>query len=231
MRIWIWRKTIIPLRKKKFTKKERIEFYREEEYRDLLMMPEPLVEVPPDFEENWCLIPLPLGGRRSIVVASDSKTHSRLRNGKVLGYFKSYLPGGGVKRHTNKEFCILDCILHEPSFTYYVLDIMCWRGNYYFDCPADFRFFWLNSKFSEMDNLDKITKNNPFRFIPLPRYPCSKQNLLTLPTVEMPFEKEGVLFYHKEGHYYCAETPLMCYLSWNDYMNLLLPGINNSMNV
>jgi len=133
--------TIIYEREKRLTKRQRSEIYFEEEYRDILMMYEPLTGVPGDFEENWCFLPLPIGSKRSIIVATESKTHSRLRNGKVVEYFKSYLPGGGVKRHTSKETTILDCVFYEPTLTYYVLDLMCWKGNYYFDCEADFRFF------------------------------------------------------------------------------------------
>jgi len=87
----------------------------------------------------------------------------------------------------------LDCVFYEPTLTYYVLDLMCWKGNYYFDCEADFRFFWLYNKFSETDNLDKVTTNNPYKFVPMPRYPCTKENILTMNEKTLPLNRRILL--------------------------------------
>lgn len=33
-------------------------------------------------------------------------------------------------------FCILDCIYSEAEQTYYILDVMCWRGHPVYDCQV-----------------------------------------------------------------------------------------------
>lgn len=34
------------------------------------------------------------------------------------------------------DYTILDCIYSEVDRTYYILDIMCWRGHPVYDCPV-----------------------------------------------------------------------------------------------
>lgn len=34
------------------------------------------------------------------------------------------------------EYTILDCIYSEVNQTYYVLDVMCWRGHPFYDCQV-----------------------------------------------------------------------------------------------
>lgn len=33
-------------------------------------------------------------------------------------------------------YCILDCIYNEAAQTYYILDVMCWRGHPVYDCQV-----------------------------------------------------------------------------------------------
>ena len=33
-------------------------------------------------------------------------------------------------------YCILDCIYNEAKQTYYILDVMCWRGHPVYDCQV-----------------------------------------------------------------------------------------------
>lgn len=33
-------------------------------------------------------------------------------------------------------YCILDCIYSEAQQTYYILDVMCWRGHPVYDCQV-----------------------------------------------------------------------------------------------
>lgn len=33
-------------------------------------------------------------------------------------------------------YCILDCIYNEAEQTYYILDVMCWRGHPVYDCQV-----------------------------------------------------------------------------------------------
>jgi hypothetical protein len=101
------------------TRKDRAFQRSEAEYRDALMTPEPFEELPEDLEESWICVPLP-PGRRVLVVAHQSITCVRLRTGALVTSFKSGLPGGGKKSAPAKVCCILDCIMHDPSFTLYV---------------------------------------------------------------------------------------------------------------
>ncbi len=37
---------------------------------------------------------------------------------------------------THADYTILDCIYSEVDRTYYILDVMCWRGHPVYDCPV-----------------------------------------------------------------------------------------------
>jgi hypothetical protein len=83
-----------------------------------------------------------LGGKRCLVISAKGQTTSRMRNGAVLHRFSSGLPSGNTAKfsiNNPNHYCILDCVFHESSLTYYVLDIQCWRGNLYYDCDTSFR--------------------------------------------------------------------------------------------
>ena len=38
--------------------------------------------------------------------------------------------------HCVPDYTILDCIYSEVKQTYYVLDVMCWRGHPFYDCQV-----------------------------------------------------------------------------------------------
>ena len=44
-------------------------------------------------------------------------------------------------------------MMMQPDETYYIVDMICWRGYSLYDCTAEFRFFWVNSK--DYVSLDK----------------------------------------------------------------------------
>jgi len=184
---------------------------REETRSNGLMLPEPLEEVPPDLATHWLCVPLP-AGRRCLLIASGGLTRARLRNGHTVESFHSYLPGGGARKAKNREYCLLDCIQHLPTLSYYVLDMMCWRGHLFYDCEAEFRFFWITSKFSEEEDLAKRDDNNPYAILPLTHYQCDSQSLSLALASPQPFQVEGFYFYHKEASYTPSETPLMCHV-------------------
>lgn len=61
-------------------------------------------------------------GQRCLVVAARGQTVARTRNGALLERFGSPLPAGGRGQPAGDDnFCILDCVFHEPDQTYYVL--------------------------------------------------------------------------------------------------------------
>jgi len=109
-------------------------------YANLLMLPESLQEVPEDLASQWLMVVVPRG-ERCLVIASHGTTISRAQSGAKLERFASALPGGAFDAggvHSSGD-CILDCVYHEPSATYYVLDLLAWRGHLYYDCSTEFR--------------------------------------------------------------------------------------------
>jgi snurportin-1 len=139
---------------KKAFKKERTEEKVRARYRGTFMLPEEMArdELPLDLAESWVCVPVPSGGKRCLVISAKGQTTSRLRNGAVLHRFSSGLPSGNTAKfsvNNPTHYCILDCVFHEPSLTYYVLDIQCWRGNLYYDCDTSFRFACASSHISK----------------------------------------------------------------------------------
>ncbi|XP_069758909.1 snurportin-1 isoform X2 [Narcine bancroftii] len=155
-------------------------------YANQLMLSEWLVDVPVDLAEEWRLVVCPVG-RRTLVVASRGSTAAYTRSGFCVNRFPSLLPGGN--RHNSalgKDYTILDCIYSDVNRTFFVLDVMCWRGHPVYDCQTEFRFFWLQSKLQEEgEELSEIATRNPV---------------------------DGLLFYHNQTHYTPGSTPLVGWL-------------------
>lgn len=176
------------------------------------MLSEWLVDVPPDFSENWLMTVCPVG-KRSLVVANQRTTLAYSRSGVYLNCFPSLLPGGCKKTyHASKDYCILDCIYNEASYTYFVLDIMCWRGHPVYNTEREFRYYWLCTKLSEVEGTREISRINPYRFMPLDSFSCSKDSLLEVLSKPWPFQVDGLLFFHKHSHYTTGLSPLTVWL-------------------
>ncbi|XP_044139303.1 snurportin-1 [Bufo gargarizans] len=181
-------------------------------YANQLMLSEWLIEIPPDLADLWLLVVCPTG-KRSLVVASRGSTAAYTKSGYCVNRFPSLLPGGNRQNSaTGKDYTILDCIYNEESRTYYVLDVMCWRGHPVYDCQTDFRFYWLQSKLQEEDGLCNISKINPFKFVGLQNFPCSLESIQCVLTQTYPYQVDGLLFYHKHTHYTPGSTPLVGWL-------------------
>ena len=137
----------------------------------------------------------------------------------------------------DQSYCILDCIFHEVKLsfsiflffhlqlvafihlsdecgrqmdqTYYVIDMVCWRGYPLYDCNAEFRFFWLNSKLTESGACEVPSYYHKYRFSPVPVYNCDQSGLLSAYTGQVPYVKDGLLFYNK----YDPLLPIRCIFS------------------
>ncbi|KAF9283872.1 hypothetical protein BGZ68_005059 [Mortierella alpina] len=136
-----------PNRKKK--KKDRNPF------RDQLMIPEPMTEIPLDLDSSYYIVPLPIG-HRCFVISADGKTMARLPSGQLLvSPFESCLPAGSSHYRGNRrsDYCILDCVYSSITRTFWTLDIMCWRGHPVYECETEFRFWWLRGKLAEIESL------------------------------------------------------------------------------
>lgn len=181
-----------------------------------LMLPEWMIDVPPNLDRDWYVFPRP-AGQRCFVVSSNGTTVSRLRNGSILHHFPSSLPCGARRKDVSgpsHAYCILDCIFHEPDQTYYVIDMLCWRGYSLYDCNSEFRFFWLNSKLGETGAGNPPSAYHKYRFTVVPIYDCTEMGLHTAYTGAVPYVKDGLLFYNKHALYQTGNTPLA--LIWKD---------------
>ncbi|XP_002130907.2 snurportin-1 [Ciona intestinalis] len=178
-------------------------------YKDQLMLSEWLVEVPDDFESDWLMVVCPLG-KRNLVVASRGRTVCYSKSGFCIDTFASCLPGGSYS--TNSGYTVLDCVYVEISKTFVVLDVMCWNSHPVYDSETDFRFFWLNSKFSETNGLTSTSKNNTYKFEIPKRHECTKDSILKGVNESDMNTVDGLLFYHKRTHYTFGSTPLVTWL-------------------
>nr|XP_040129921.1 snurportin-1 isoform X2 [Ictidomys tridecemlineatus] len=181
-------------------------------YANQLMLSEWLIDVPSDLGQEWIVVVCPVG-KRALIVASRGSTSAYTKSGYCVNRFSSLLPGGNRRNSTNaKEYTILDCIYSEVNQTYYVLDVMCWRGHPFYDCQTDFRFYWMHSKLPEEEGLGEKTTLNPFKFVGLKNFPCTPESLCKVLSMDFPFEVDGLLFYHKQTHYSPGSTPLVGWL-------------------
>ncbi|XP_057693452.1 snurportin-1 [Corythoichthys intestinalis] len=181
-------------------------------YANQLMLSEWLVDAPADLDTDWLMVICPVG-KRSLIIASKGSTAAYTKSGYCVNRFPSLLPGGN--RHNSamgKDYTILDCIYSEMDRTFYILDVMCWRGHPVYDCPTDFRFYWLQSKVQETDGLEEIAKRNPFRFVSLQSTDCTAASIHRALAAEYSFTVDGLLFYHRQTHYTPGSTPLVGWL-------------------
>ncbi|VFV41495.1 snurportin-1-like [Lynx pardinus] len=105
-------------------------------YANQLMLSEWLIDVPSDLGQEWIVVVCPVG-KRALIVASRGFTSAYTKSGYRVNRFSSLLPGGNRQNSaTAKDYTILDCIYSEVNQTYYVLDVMCWRGHPFYDCQV-----------------------------------------------------------------------------------------------
>ncbi|ETV70621.1 hypothetical protein, variant [Aphanomyces astaci] len=209
---------------RKKTREDRVKA-RRSHFSNQLMHPEWMVDVPStlvqasstsgklDHDDGWLALPRP-DGKRCLVISSNGSTVARTISGSILKKFPSTLPCGSRKTNTGQDqYCVLDCIFHEANDTFYVLDVMCWKGYLLYDCSADFRLYWLRDKLAET-TASKVSNANPYAFEPVPAYECTLDGLDTAYSTTYPFTKDGLLFYCKAGMYTLGLTPLV--LLWRD---------------
>lgn len=80
-----------------------------------------------------------------------------------------------------------------------MIDIVCWAGVSFYECTAEFRFFWLNNKLLETGACEapSLYHNCEFRFSLLSVYNCDQEGLHTAYTGAVPYVKDGLSFYNK----------------------------------
>lgn len=131
---------------------------------------------------------------------------------------------------------MLDCIYHEPNDTYYILDVMCWRGCDLHDCTTEFRLFWLTGKLSELATTPNLQHQPPIgfsttvdgsqygglsigaaggrQFVQVQHHPATPEGLSAAYSGPVPFTRDGLYFIHTQSHYFPGQTPLA--LVWKD---------------
>ncbi|KAJ7326124.1 hypothetical protein OS493_027975 [Desmophyllum pertusum] len=155
-------------------------------YAYQLMLSEWLVDVPDDLQQEWFMVVCPVG-KRNLVIAANGFTAAYTKSGYRVNKFSSLLPGGSPKTLKPGDHTILDCIFSELTNTFYVLDVMSWRGHPVYD--------------------------SEYRFVSLPYCSCDasaiNQALCSATSIS---EVDGLLFFHKRTHYTCGRTPLVGWL-------------------
>ncbi|XP_005994966.1 snurportin-1 isoform X2 [Latimeria chalumnae] len=171
-------------------------------YANQLMLSEWLVDIPADLAEEWFVVACPMG-KRALIVASMGSTTAYTKSGFCVNRFPSLLPGGNRRNSAvGKDYTILDCIYNEVNRTYYVLDVMCWRGHPVYDCQ--------------------------FKFVGLQSSACVPEAICHVLSMDFPFEVDGLLFYHKQTHYTPGSTPLVGWLKpymVSDILGMAVPEV------
>lgn len=209
--------------KANYPKKKHRKFARPHMLSNQLCEPEWMTEIPSDMvypvdtcgniRYEWFVLARP-EGRRCVVVSSRGTTTSYLENGRVLHQFKTFLPGGGLNSQ-NGSSSILECIYYEPTKIYYIIDVMSWNDMHCYECDAEFRFYWLRAKVEETPFIcPQFSSKQQYAFLPVPYWECSWHGLLEAYKSTLDFSRNGLLFYHREGHYEIGLTPLV--LLWKD---------------
>lgn len=179
---------------------------------------------PSDLSSDWLLKLCP-SGRRCLVMTGRDKftgkacTFSFSVGGMLLRSFPSLLPSGCHRGNdsgnhgSSRRVTLLDCLFEQSANTFHVLDIVSWNGHPVDECETEFRFVWLTSKLSEQPGIDHISRHNPFRFVPLSFHVCGPPDrLLQTLCSQAAHEADGLLFFHRHGHYTSGSTPLVLWL-------------------
>jgi len=203
-------------------------------YKNQLMLSEWIVDAPADLATNWIMALCPVGKRR-LIVAHKGHTYAYTKGGYQCSRFPSALPGGSFKtssgRDSNvssaKNYTIVDCVFDEGNETFWMLDLMCYRGNPIYDSDSEFRFFWLQSKLMEdCPSIVELSSANRYKFIPCIHVKCTEEAIVEALCDMNPSDVDGLLFYHKSTQYRPGRTPLVGWLKPEmlpDILNIRLP--------
>jgi snurportin-1 len=107
----------------------------------------------------------------------------------MLHRFSSALPNGSGPTREKNSHCILDCIYHPENNTYYVMDLMSWKGYNLYDSNSEFRFFWVSSKLAET-TAATVSKHNKFRFLPVVHFDATAAGFLQAYPHEPQFRQD-----------------------------------------
>lgn len=112
--------------------------------------------------------------------------------------------------HTQIFLFVSFCM--QPDSTYYIIDMMCWRGYSLYDCNYEFRNFWIKSKLEETGVLDPPSMYHRYQFSIVPALECDKAGLQAAYNGIVPFERDGCLFLNRYMFLciFCISKLLFC---------------------
>lgn len=110
------------------------------QFKHELLLSEWMLEIPSDLKENWVCKPRP-EGKRCLVKANVGVTTRVYLHNQRRFKFSSALPNGSQYHASGSKPTILDCIYVDHEKTFYILDVICWKGYYLLDCSTEMRYF------------------------------------------------------------------------------------------
>ncbi|CAL1546829.1 unnamed protein product, partial [Lymnaea stagnalis] len=154
---------------------------------------------PENFETDYltCICPI---AKRRIIVATNGSTCTYNKYGKLVDRFTSSLPNGApslAEGEKQNEMIILDCLWSGNFQKFFVIDIMQWRQQSFYDMEAEFRFFWLEDKLTDVTlksgkrelSLEVLTK------IP------SNKGCIQAALSDAEYKVDGLLCFEKKSKY------------------------------
>jgi hypothetical protein len=186
----------------------------------MMQQPEWMYEIPDDFNSQWIAVLRP-EGRRCILQSYHERTNVLFDIGNKFT-FQSILPNGCSKRNSTgttttntTRKTIVEAVFNSNQKIYYIVDVLMWDNFDMTHESAEFRFYWLNSKFDEIKHLDQSVLHPSLRIQIAPRIVVDQQLNLFMNDIQI-FKMDGILFYHKHGHYNIEDGSSPLVLLWKD---------------
>lgn len=179
--------------------------------------------MPENFETEWLFVVCPPGKRRLLVAAHES-TESYNNAGAPELKFMSCLPSGSEhlgEVHKADDLTILDTVYSAEQKKFYIVDVLHWKHYPYYDTEAEFRFFVLPTKYSELkDPTEKKDTVNEYPLELLQKYPCSVQKIGEV-LQEAKSKVEGLLFIKKDSLYVTKDSEEVLWLKLDQLKSIL----------
>ncbi|XP_055874332.1 snurportin-1-like [Biomphalaria glabrata] len=172
--------------------------------------------------QDWLFVVCPTGNRRLLVAANDV-SQSYDNEGKPDLKFVSCLPNGGpefIANYKYDDLTILDTIYNPELKTFFVLDMLHWKHYPYYETEAEFRYFFLQDKYSELKNPTVVSERNQHAIELLQKIPYTANSL---ESALKNFGKQvgGVLFTNKTCQYLCHDNYDSLWLRLDQMENVL----------
>ncbi|XP_076464957.1 uncharacterized protein LOC143296870 [Babylonia areolata] len=183
-------------------------------FQNQIMMPTVVdrkEHMPANLSEEWLGMLCPQADR-VLVIASHKSTRVYDLEGTWICEHDTHLPGGSpsdVSKVEDEGQCtILDCLYNDEHELYYVVDMMCWKGQSFYKFETGIRIQTLEENMKALPSIRHISQSNPFRFRTLPTLEGNPKNVLATVLKDTKFEITGLLFYHKRALYLPGLSPV-----------------------